>query len=83
MKKNLIIALAVLVIAAMAIPASAAQLIFSGELNAKYTHTFTNTEEWTFADAAGESYLNLNLKFHEGENIVAFLPLTIEGFITP
>ncbi len=83
MKKNLIIALAVLVIAAMAIPASAAQLIFSGELNAKYTHTFTDTEEWTFADAAGESYLNLNLKFHEGENIVAFLPLTIEGFITP
>lgn len=83
MKKNLIIALAVLVIAAMAIPASAAQLIFSGELNAKYTHTFTDTEEWTFADAAGESYLNLNLEFHEGENIVAFLPLTIEGFITP
>lgn len=83
MKKNLIIALAVLVIAAMAIPASAAQLIFSGELNAKYTHTFTDTEEWTFADAAGESYLDLNLKFHEGENIVAFLPLTIEGFITP
>jgi hypothetical protein len=83
LKKNLIIALAVLVIAAMAIPASAAQLIFSGELNAKYTHTFTNTEEWTFADAAGESYLNLNLEFHEGENIVAFLPLTIEGFITP
>jgi len=83
LKKNLIIALAVLVIAAMAIPASAAQLIFSGELNAKYTHTFTDTEEWTFADAAGESYLNLNLEFHEGENIVAFLPLTIEGFITP
>ena len=39
MKKNLIIALAVLVIAAMAIPASAAQLIFSGELNAKLTPT--------------------------------------------
>ncbi len=78
MKKNLTIVIAALIVAAMAIPASASKLTLTGAYEAKWTY---KNEVVTPEELKGDSKLSLNLKFEEGESIVAYLPLTIKPFV--
>lgn len=78
MKKNLAIVIAALIVAAMAIPASAAKLTLDGEYSASWKY---DTRVWTPTNLADASTLELNLTFTEGESIVAYLPLTVEPFV--
>jgi len=80
LKKNLIIALAVLIVAAIAIPASAATITYGGEFGAKFTHSFSGTEVFNPVTLAEGAYLTLNLTFKEGDKAVAYLPLTLQPF---
>ena len=77
MKKNLTIVIAALIVAAMAIPASAAKLTLDGEYSASWKY---DTRVWTPTNLVEASELTLNLTFTEGESIVAFLPLTVTSF---
>ncbi|MDD4336409.1 MAG: hypothetical protein PHH46_03320, partial [Firmicutes bacterium] len=78
MKKNLAIVIAALIVAAMAIPASAATLTLDGEYSASWEY---DTRVWSPTNLADASTLELNLTFTEGESIVAYLPLTVEPFV--
>ena len=78
MKKNLTIVIAALIVAAMAIPASAAKLTLSGAYSAGWTY---DTRVWTPTNLAEASKLTLKLEFTEGESIVAYLPLTVKPFV--
>lgn len=78
MKKNLTIIVAALLVAAMAIPASASKLTLGGEYNAGWTY---DAGEWNPTNLGDASSLDLELTFTEGESIVAYLPLTIEPFV--
>ncbi|MFA7634658.1 MAG: hypothetical protein WCZ48_02610 [Bacillota bacterium] len=78
MKKNLTIVIAALIVAAMAIPASAAELKLSGAYSAGWTY---DTRVWTPTNLAEASKLTLKLEFTEGESIVAYLPLTVKPFV--
>jgi len=81
LKKNLIITLAVLVIAAMATSASAATVTYTGEYGATFTHSFSSgTEVFSPIKLAEAAYIKLNLTFKETDKIVAYLPLTIKPF---
>jgi len=78
LKKNLTIVIAALIVAAMAIPASAAELTLKGAYEAEWTY---DTRVWDPTNLADASTLKLNLEFTEGESIVAYLPLTVKPFV--
>lgn len=67
-------------VAAIAIPASAATITYGGEFGAKFTHSFSGTEVFNPVTLAEGAYLKLNLTFKEGDKAVAYLPLTLEPF---
>ncbi|HOB43335.1 MAG TPA: hypothetical protein PKH75_09120 [Bacillota bacterium] len=77
MKKNLTIIVAALLVAAMAIPASASKLTLGGEYNAGWTY---DAGIWDPTNLKDASKLELKLNFEEGESVVAYLPLTIKPF---
>jgi hypothetical protein len=77
MKKNLTIIAIALLVLAMAIPASAASLSLDGEYSGKFTYdNALETEFWSPQALQDAATLKLNLTFKEGDNAVAYLPLT-------
>ncbi|HAN86970.1 MAG TPA: hypothetical protein DCQ13_04915 [Firmicutes bacterium] len=83
MRKRLAIATIIVLALFMALPTSAATLKLSGEYTADFTYSYNASGDpvWSPSGIGPASKLSLDLTFVDGNNISAFLPLTIKPFM--